>query len=121
MSPVPLVATATGGHVLAATVYSKSVLRAAAGEVVAKDPGVAYFPAYEIVTGPQAPERYFESDRRNVSREAIDAVMAAFLAHCETDEPPLRVAGDNSANIAADLSRALIEAECEEVMADRRS
>jgi len=37
VSPVPLVATATGRHVLAATLYSKSVLRAAAGEITARD------------------------------------------------------------------------------------
>ena len=67
VSPVPLVATATTEHVLTATTYSKAVLRAAAGEVVAADPAVTYFPAYEIVTGPQAPESFFESDRRDVS------------------------------------------------------
>ena len=27
--------------------------------------------AYEIVTGPQAPERFFEADRRSVSKEAV--------------------------------------------------
>ena len=52
-SPVPLVATATGEHVLPATIYSKSVLRVAAEEVVRANEDVAYFPAYEIVTGPQ--------------------------------------------------------------------
>ena len=34
VSPVPLAATASGSHVLPATIYSKSVLRAAAQESV---------------------------------------------------------------------------------------
>jgi hypothetical protein len=50
VSPVPLAATALDRHVLVSTTYSKSVLRVAAEEV-SKLPGVAYFPAYEIVTG----------------------------------------------------------------------
>ena len=40
VSPVPLVATATAQHVYTATVYSKSVLRAAAGEAVVARPDV---------------------------------------------------------------------------------
>ncbi len=55
VSPVPLVATADGGHVLLATTYSKSVLRVAADEVVRSTERVSYFPAYEIVTGKQLP------------------------------------------------------------------
>jgi hypothetical protein len=85
VSPVPLVATATNQHVLAATIHSKSTLRAAAGEILTRQSGVAYFPAYEIVTGPQAPHGYFEPDRRNVSARGVAAVMSAFLAHCEQD------------------------------------
>jgi hypothetical protein len=33
VSPVPLVATVTGSHVVPATIYSKSVLRIAAQEI----------------------------------------------------------------------------------------
>ena len=85
VSPVPLVATAAGGHVLNATVYSKSVLRVAAEEVVRSLPSVTYFPAYEIVTGPQAPEDSFQADRREPSQSAIDRVMRTFLGACDTD------------------------------------
>jgi hypothetical protein len=84
VSPVPLVATAMKQHVVVATTYSKSVLRVAAGEIALSKPGVTYFPAYEIVTGPQAPFEFFESDRREPSAAAIDAVMRAFLSQCET-------------------------------------
>ena len=83
VSPVPLVATATGGHVLPATIYSKSVLRVAVDEAARANEDVTYFPAYEIVTGPQAPWDFFEPDRRNVSKAAIETVMDALLANCE--------------------------------------
>ncbi|GEM_PF-762611 len=137
VSPVPLVATATDQHVLSATIYSKSALRVAAAEVCATATGVSYFPAYEIVTGPQAPYDFFEADRRDVSRAGVQAVMNALLAHCEggnvlaqpaakpaqtvNDKP----AGPDRAEAAASpdnewqkLSQALVEAECEEAMAN---
>ncbi|MFG1462236.1 GSCFA domain-containing protein [Xanthobacter sp. DSM 24535] len=86
VSPVPLVATMTSGHVLTATTYSKSVLRVAAEEAAMRMPDVVYFPAYEIVTGPQAPYEFFENDRREPSDVAIRAVMSAFLSQCEGEE-----------------------------------
>jgi hypothetical protein len=82
VSPVPLVATATTAHVLTATTYSKSVLRVAAQEVSQSKADVLYFPAYEIVTGPQAPWDYFDPDRRQPSAQAISTVMRSFLACC---------------------------------------
>jgi hypothetical protein len=125
VSPVPLVATATGTHVLSASIYSKSVLRVAAREICISHPDITYFPAYEIVTGPQAPENFFESDRRSVSQAGVEAVMSAMLAHCEiegSDEPPsirrplYQETGNEAA--AAELSKLIAEAECEEAMAD---
>ena len=116
VSPVPLVATATDQHVLAATVYSKSVLRVAA-EAATRHPGVVYFPSYEIVTSPVSPERFFEDDRRTVSREAIDTVMEAFLAACETGTaaPASKPA---VADRSDDLSKLLADFECEEAAQD---
>jgi hypothetical protein len=125
VSPVPLVATASGRHVLEATTYSKSVLRVAAGEVERTEAGVAYFPAYEIVTGPQAPERFFEDDRRSVSAEAVDVVMGALLASCEgaaegaAGPPPAENGGGEEAAVAA-ISRRIAEAECDEALLDVR-
>jgi hypothetical protein len=123
VSPVPLVATATAGHVLEATTYSKSVLRAAAGEAAASLADVIYFPAYEIVTGPQAPEGFFEADRRNVSEAGIRAVMAALLTACGSALPAEfeAVTRPTSNDTAALLSGALGDAECEEAMADRQA
>lgn len=92
VSPVPLAATAAGGHVLLATIYSKSVLRVAAQIVADTVEGVRYFPAYEIITGPQAPPDFFEEDRRSVSQAGVQTVMGVFLASCELpDAPPERV------------------------------
>ncbi|MFM2354505.1 MAG: hypothetical protein RLZZ528_241, partial [Pseudomonadota bacterium] len=59
VSPVPLTATASGSHVLVATTYSKSVLRAVAGELVETDEAVDYFPSYEIVTGGRSRAAFF--------------------------------------------------------------
>lgn len=121
VSPVPLVATATDRHVFTATVASKSALRAACDEVVSSDPGVVYFPAYEIVTDPAA-VGYFEPDRRNVSQDGIKAVMAALLANSEpvgerTGDPGM---ARSRRDAAESLSKLLAKRECEEVFAEKR-
>lgn len=118
VSPVPLVATATPGHVVAATIYSKSALVAAAVETAREYDRVAYFPSYEIITGPQAPESFFEADRRNVSAEGIATVMAVLLAHCEGGAQPPAAAPSSPADLQA-LSKAIAAAECEEMAVDR--
>ena len=119
VSPVPLVATATGGHVLTANTYSKSVLRAAIGEVAQGEPDVTYFPAYEIVTGPQAPDSSFAADRRSVSADAVARVMACFFAHC----PGIGAAPSSGAGGAHPawqaISNAIVDADCEEAMSER--
>ena len=61
VSPVPLTATASDKHVLQATVYSKSVLRAVAGELEAECADIDYFPSFEIVTNPWSRDDFFES------------------------------------------------------------
>ena len=118
VSPVPLVATASGGHVLIATMYSKSVLRVAAEEVVRGTERVSYFPAYEIVTGPQSPRNYFLEDRRSVSKEAVDAVMAAFFAQVGTTTAGPRSGKFQTEDAIHSLSKRIVELECEEAFAD---
>jgi hypothetical protein len=78
VSPVPLAATFSGGHVLTATAYSKAVLRVAAQELADAYPHVAYFGSYEIVTATGDSAAYFEADRRNVSDSAVAHVIASF-------------------------------------------
>lgn len=116
VSPVPLVATATGQHVLEATTYSKSLLRVAADMICREVENAFYFPAYEIVTGPQAPESFFEPDRRNVSQIAIDTVMSAFLSACEAASAVVVKRRKKDVPTASSLlSTAIAEAECEEL------
>ena len=81
VSPVPLVATATDGHVLTATIYSKSVLRVAAQQVADAHADVDYFPSYEIITGPQSEGRFFADDKRGVTEEGVATVMRTFSRH----------------------------------------
>lgn len=81
VSPVPLIATATGNHVLVSTTYSKSVLRVACEGIASARPEVAYFPSYEIITGSYTRGRYFESDLRSVTESGVGHVMRLFLKH----------------------------------------
>lgn len=80
VSPVPLTATASGGHVLTATMHSKSVLRAAAGELVARRDDVDYFPSYELIAGLQSGGRFYETNLRSVRPEGVEFVMRHFAA-----------------------------------------
>lgn len=119
VSPVPLVATATGRHVLAATYYSKSVLRVAADEVVRRHPDVAYFPAYEMVLGPQHREIAFADDLRTVREPVIAAVMDGFrAAFIDPGDPAAEAAAGSRAGRLTDLVAAALNDDCEEMMAD---
>ncbi len=89
VSPVPLTATASGGHVLPATVYSKSVLRAVCGEMCALYPQVAYFPSYELVAGHPMRGMFFQPNLRGVSEAGVAHVMEHFFAaHPPPDSAP---------------------------------
>ena len=123
VSPVPLVATATDQHVLVATTYSKAALRVAAGDIAATETGVTYFPAFEIVAGPQADPDYYAADRRNVTKRGVDAVMRVFLAHCDpprsgdATDANAAAPGDNGSIYAA-LAQEIATMECEEQALD---
>lgn len=79
VSPVPLTATASGNHILVASTYSKSVLRAAAGLLYEKHDNVDYFPSYEIVTNPAARGTFFGCNLRSVMNEGVEVVMKTFF------------------------------------------
>jgi len=119
VSPVPLVATATNEHVVTATILSKSILRVAASEVSKKISGVKYFPAYEIVTGPQASKNSFEDNRRDVTQFAIDIVMKSLISNCElpkdNDEMLIQKV-TRTEKTSSSISRDLMNAECDEVV-----
>ena len=80
VSPVPLTATASGQHVLAATSRSKSILRAVAAECVERYPFVDYFPSYEIITGIPFRSMWFEPNLRTVAPQGVQFVMDNFFA-----------------------------------------
>ena len=127
VSPVPLVATATKSHVLLASTYSKSVLRVVAEQVSNQLDDVTYFPAFEIITGPQAPFEYFESDRRNVSEIGVAEVMNSLLKGLATSQ--IKVPGASTDNeqmkkskagrLISEISRRIARAECDEAMMDQ--
>jgi hypothetical protein len=126
VSPVPLVATATKSHVLLASTYSKSVLRVTAEQVSNKLKDVTYFPAYEIITGPQAPFEYFESDRRNVSEVGVAEVMTTLLKGLSdlkgqittTEIASGKTRKSLSGKLISEFSRRIARAECDEAMTD---
>ncbi|WP_457587907.1 GSCFA domain-containing protein [Ensifer canadensis] len=120
VSPVPLVATARDVHVLPATVYSKSVLRVAAETLVQRHENVAYFPSYEIITGPQARGQYFDDDLRSVKPEGVDRVMELFFRHVGDQEQISKepVAIESVHDQHAEQARKMNEALCDELMLD---
>ncbi|MFE2773487.1 GSCFA domain-containing protein [Microbacterium resistens] len=90
VSPVPLVATASGNHVLPATYESKSILRAVCGELYEKYDFVDYFPSYELVSSHPMRALAFEPNLRTVSGAGVAQVMDTFFrAHGYEGAAPL--------------------------------
>lgn len=78
VSPVPLTATASGEHVLTASHYSKSVLRAVAGQLKAMR-RIDYFPSYEIITHPAFHGMFYQPNQRTVDPKGVEFVMNHFF------------------------------------------
>ena len=112
VSPVPLVATYSGNHVLAATTYSKSVLRVAAERLAREIEACAYFPSFEIITGSFSRGEYFADDLRSVREEGVDHVMRTFFHHFGMT--PQATAPAVSSGIRASGPRNMLDAICEE-------
>ncbi|MES2997116.1 MAG: GSCFA domain-containing protein [Verrucomicrobiota bacterium] len=81
VSPVPLTATMSGEHVVVATMHSKSILRAVAGQLAADYDYIDYFPSYEIINSPCFRGMFFEPNLRSVNRKGVEFVMDSFF-HC---------------------------------------
>ncbi|WP_165585401.1 GSCFA domain-containing protein [Roseococcus sp. SYP-B2431] len=91
VSPVPLTATASGDHVLAATLYSKSVLRAVAGRLAQQFDDIDYFPSYDLIASHFSKAAFYEGNLRSVTSAGVEAAMRVFFAqHDMGAEPALR-------------------------------
>jgi hypothetical protein len=87
VSPVPLIATYERQHALAATVYSKSVLRVVADELSRIYSHVTYFPSFEIITSPAAGNTYYDDDMRSINEFGVQHVMRVFKRHFVSPAP----------------------------------
>ena len=122
VSPVPLAATAQpDAHVLPATTYSKSVLRAAAGHFHSLHDDVDYFPSYEIVSTPGLNRQMFEDDRRSVTPDGVAFVMQHFLQGLGIEGDQIAVPSGPDRRIEEAVAKAAEAHEiiCEEIVLDR--
>jgi len=83
VSPVPLTATNAGQHVVTATMESKSILRAVAGEIARNRAFADYFPSYEIINSPAFRGVFFEPNMRSVNPRGVAFVMETFFTALE--------------------------------------
>ncbi|MER6535769.1 GSCFA domain-containing protein [Streptomyces sp900105755] len=105
VSPQPMTATATDGHALAANAYTKSVLRAVAGQLALEDADIDYFPSYELITGHVFGGRFFGPNHRTVTPEGVEFVMRHFTAgleHRTPAPPPSPTTASGSADAACE-------------------
>ncbi|MGY2196577.1 GSCFA domain-containing protein [Pseudomonas gingeri] len=102
VSPVPLTATATGQHVLTATTYSKSVLRAVAGQLCEEQRDVDYFPSYEIITGTPFKAAFYQDNQREVTPEGVAFVMQQFFAALEPKPASAAASGTAIAHLPSE-------------------
>lgn len=105
VSPVPLTATASSEHVLPATIYSKSILRAVAGHLYHEFDDVDYFPSYEIISSHPARGIFYENNMRNVAPEGVNVVMNTFFSVHKRATPP-----------GANLKKTIRQEVCEEAL-----
>jgi hypothetical protein len=119
VSPVPMTATASGHHVLSATIYSKSVLRAVAGQLQDEESDIDYFPGYEIVTKTLYEGRFFEENARTVRAEGVAAAMKPFLSCNGADENSRRLDPPHKTGATGDEpTRSAEDVQCEDILLD---
>jgi hypothetical protein len=82
VSPVPLAATYSQSHVLVASILSKSILRAVAGDLHASYDFVDYFPSYEIISNPWTGSNNYLENLREIKPSSVKTVMDYFVISC---------------------------------------
>lgn len=99
VSPVPLTATASGEHVLTATMRSKSILRAAAAAVADGENKIDYFPSYEIISSHPFKGFFFEPNLRGVNAMGVEYVMKTFFSSQEKKISGLKALANQKASL----------------------
>jgi hypothetical protein len=112
VSPVPMIATYEDRNVLVSNVYSKSVLRVAAGQAPRQFDWVDYYPAYELVVGSQAGGLYYQDDYREVNSAGVAHAMRCFVDNY--------VVGDEGRSFATQQNVGALESNRDELMCDER-
>jgi hypothetical protein len=103
VSPVPLTATASSNHVLVATTYSKSTLRAVAGDISDEIPDIGYFPSFEMICTHPSRGMFFNPDMRSVNDAGVDYVMSHFFRASQIESPALGTqAGERAEELICD-------------------
>lgn len=124
VSPVPLAATASDKHVLVATTYSKSVLRAVAGKLAETFENVDYFPSFDFLTGAFTRGAFHSDDARQITEAGVEAVMRLFfeaqpaLAQASAPAVADTAAGRAGEQDEIDADGRSPEAVCEDVLLD---
>lgn len=108
--PVPLTATAMPQHVLLATTYSKSVLRAVMGQLSDNFSDIDYFPSYELIGTPFSRGMFYSSNQRSVTQIGVQTVMRMFFSE-HSNEQELR---QKNSKVASTLSSD--EVVCEDII-----
>lgn len=110
VSPVPLTATKADKHVLQASTYSKSTLRAVAGDLAQAFDDIDYFPSYEIISSSWSRGIFYDSNLRTVNLAGVDVVMKTFFSQH-------KYRGDAKKKLEPDTdSESQDEAQCEEAI-----
>ena len=81
VSPVGIIATYEDRHVIVSNMAVKSILRAAADEVVRARPNIAYLPSYDLVNVSPNAARFYRDDTRRITPHGIDRTMKMFFDH----------------------------------------
>lgn len=124
VSPVPLIASASGEHVLSATTYSKSVLRVVCSMLEETLPDLMYFPSYEVILGPHACGAYLAGDLRSVREEGVAHVMRLFfrkLAGVELPLGPDTAPAPSQPDVATQEMEKLVKVVCDEEILDAQA
>ena len=81
VSPVGIIATYEDRHIVVSNCAVKSILRAAADEVVRLRPNVAYFPSYDLATVSPNVAKFYGDDTRRITSYGVDRAMSIFFEH----------------------------------------